>query len=267
MQPDLPRYEVLAFKYATREGTRSHFFLGGDSHDTPQNLDYYVWTIRDGARTILVDTGFTAEMSAKRGRNFIVAPEVALARAGMEPASVTDVVITHLHYDHAGNLDKFPNATFHVQDDELDFATGRYMCFSCMRKPYEVDDVVELVRLVYKDRVRFHAGRGEVAPGVEVRRIGGHTAGLQAVRVHTQRGWVALASDASHLYENMQAARPFPLVFNVGEMLDGYGTLREMADSEDHIVPGHDPEVVRRYPALAPEWAGLVVRLDRAPSR
>jgi glyoxylase-like metal-dependent hydrolase (beta-lactamase superfamily II) len=262
-----PRYEVLAFKYATRHGTRSHFFLGGDPHDTPQALDYYVWSIRGEGRTMLVDTGFTAEMSRKRGRDFLVAPELALARAGIDPAEVTDVVLTHLHYDHAGNLDKFPNATFHVQDDEMRFATGRYMCSACQRKPYEVDDVVQLLRLVYKERVKFHKGRGNVADGVELWRIGGHTDGLQSVRVHTGRGWIALASDATHLYENFEARRPFPLVFNVGEMLDGYDILREMADSDEHIVPGHDPLVMQIYPPYSPALADQVVRLDRAPTK
>ena len=157
-------------------------------------------------------------------------------------------VLTHLHYDHAGNLDKLPNAQFHVQDDELDFATGRYMCFVPMRHAYSVEDVVTLVRYVYQDRVVFHDGDEHIAPGVSLLKIGGHTKGLQAVRVNTQRGWVVLASDASHYYENMEKGRPFPIVHNVADMLSGYARLSAAAQSEDHIIPGHDPQVMSRYP-------------------
>jgi glyoxylase-like metal-dependent hydrolase (beta-lactamase superfamily II) len=84
---------------------------------------------------------------------------------------------------------------------------------------------------------------------VQLLLIGGHTAGLQALRVHTGRGWVVLASDASHYYENMERARPFPIVYNVADMLAGHRRLAAAADSLEHIVPGHDPEVLKRYPA------------------
>jgi len=120
-----------------------------------------------------------------------------------------------------------------------------------MRHAYSVDDVVELVRSVYQERVVFHDGDGEAAPGIRLLSIGGHTKGLQAVQVHTARGWVVLASDASHFYENMEAGRPFPIVHSVADMLQGYAKLHAAADSPDHIVPGHDPRVLDIYPRLA----------------
>src|SRR3546814_14350164 len=85
------------------------------------------------------------------------------------------------------------------------------MCFEPMRHAYSFDDVVTLVRNVYEDRVVFHDGNAELAPGVSLLKIGGHTKGLQSVRVNTQRGWVVLASDASHYYENMERQRPFQI--------------------------------------------------------
>lgn len=117
--------------------------------------------------------------------------------------------------------------------------------------------MVQLVRRVYADRVRFHRGDETLCPGVELIHIGGHTKGLQAVRVHTRRGWVVLASDASHCYANMDDATPFPTVYNVAEMLDGHRRCVANADSADHVVPGHDPLVLRRYPVLP----GLPVRV------
>src|SRR5690606_17743304 len=174
-------------------------------------------------------------------------------------SQINDVILTHLHYDHAGNLDKLPNARFHIQDAEVDFATGRCMCFEPMRHAYSVEDVVTLVRRVYDDRVVFHDGDQTIAPGVSLLKIGGHTKGLQSVRVHTARGWVVLASDASHYYENMERRRPFPIVHNVADMLTGYTRLSAAADSPDHIVPGHDPMVMTRYPLHRPDDPDTVV--------
>ena len=88
---------------------------------------------------------------------------------------------------------------------------------------------------------------------------------LQVVRVMTRRGWVVLASDAAHLYANFQTVRPFPIVFHVGAMIDGYRRLRELAASADHIIPGHDPLVMRRYPPATPALEGIAVRLDVEP--
>lgn len=130
---------------------------------------------------------------------------------------------------------------------------------------YEVDDVTEMVRRVYENRVQFVDGVREIAPGIEVHHIGGHTKGLQSVRVRTNRGWVVLASDASHFYAHMEQDRAFPILYNLGDMLDGYRTLRRLATSPRHIVPGHDPMVMDRYPAAWAGTQGWIVRLDADP--
>jgi len=260
-----PEYEVLAIKYAWRPARRTDLFLGGDLHDAPATMDYYLWVIRGEGRLVLVDTGFNQDMADKRGRTLLRTPVEALKLAGVDASAVEQIVITHFHNDHVGGFDSFPNAVFHVQDDEMAFATGRHMRYERFAKPYEPDHICGLVRLVYGSRVVFHDGDDEIAPGISVHRIGGHTMGLQAVRVHTRRGWVVLASDASHYYEHFETDRAFPLVFHVGDLLQGYATLRRLASSDRHIVPGHDPLVLKRYPAAAPGLEGSVVRLDVDP--
>lgn len=260
-----PEYEVYAIRYATRDARRPNHFIGGDPHDVPMPMDYFVWLARCAQRTFVVDTGFGPQVAARRGRTLLRTPAAGLALLGVSAAEVKDVVITHLHYDHAGTFDAFTSAQFHLQDDEMAYATGRHMRHRQFNHGYEVDEVVGMVRMVYKDRVRFHAGAAELAPGLSVHRIGGHTNGLQCVRVHTQRGWVVLASDASHYYEHMEQNRLFTTMFNPGEAVDGYATLAQLADSRQHIVPGHDPLVMQRYPAPSPELSGIVVRLDVNP--
>ena len=257
-----PVYEVYAIKYAHHERTASQNFLGGDPHDGPMPLDYFVWLVRGEGRDLLVDTGFNAAAAARRQRQLLRPVEQALSLIGVEPGAVRDVVITHLHYDHVGNFDLFPRATFHLQDLEMQFATGRCMCHEPMRHAFDVEDVVGMVRTVYAGRVRFHAGDAQLAPGISVHLIGGHTMGLQVVRVATRRGHVVLASDASHYYANMGEGRPFPIVYNVADMMEGWGKLLALADSAAHVIPGHDPLVLERFPAPSKELQGIVVRLD-----
>jgi len=260
-----PNYEVIALKYATRAGARPDHFVGGDPHDVPAPMDYYLWVIRNADRMVLVDTGFNQDMATKRHRTLLRRPVEALALLGIAPDAVRDIVITHLHNDHIGTFDEYPNARFHLQDNEMAFATGRYMCCERFNRAYEIEHVAGVVRLTYQDRIEFHQGDAEIAPGISVHRIGGHTAGLQAVRVHTARGWVVLASDASHYYEHFEKRRCFPLVFHVGDALEGYARLLALAESPQHVIPGHDPLVAVRYPAHAPGLEGIAFRLDAEP--
>ena len=198
-------YEVFAVKYAHHgPRTAAMNFIGGDPHQGSHDLDFYVWAVVGKDRTIVVDTGFDEAMAKKRDRQIMKPVAEALKMAGIAPDKVSDVIITHLHYDHSGNYDAFPNARYHLQDCEMDFATGRCMCDEKMRVAFEADDVTALVRKVYAGRVTYHDGEDQVAPGITVHHIGGHSKGLQAVRVKTARGNVVLASDAIHLYEHLE---------------------------------------------------------------
>lgn len=258
----IPQYEVYAIKYAHHERRASQNFLGGDPHDGPMPLDYFVWLVRGDGREVVVDTGFSAAVAARRGRNHLRCPTEGLRSLKCDALSVNDVVITHLHYDHVGNFDLFPSATFHLQDLEMRYATGRHMAKEEFSGPYDVEDVVGMVRRAYAGRVRFHDGDAEIHRGLSVHLIGGHTLGLQAVRVSTRRGWLVLASDASHLYANMEQVRPFPIVWSVPDMVQGYRRLLELAESPAHIIPGHDPLVLDRYPAPSAELKDIAARLD-----
>ncbi|MCY1192952.1 Metallo-beta-lactamase superfamily protein [compost metagenome] len=260
-----PSYEVYALKYATRPALRSANFVGGDPHDAPMPLDYYVWVVRNQDRLVLVDTGFFQDMADKRHRSLLRTPVQALELIGVQAADVRDIVITHMHNDHAGTFDAWPNARFHLQDAEMDYATGRHMACGVHSRAYEPDHVAGLIRLVYGDRVAFHDGDGDIAPGISVHRVGGHTAGMQVVRVRTARGWVVLASDASHFYEHIGARRAFPLVFHMGDMFQGYARIEALAESPEHIIPGHDPLVMEKYPPVRRDLAGIAARLDVPP--
>ncbi len=259
-------HEVFAIQYGYHARRASENYVFGDPHDAEEPLAYFVWLIRGPHGNIVVDTGFDQSMASQRGRTMLHPVSEGLAALGVNAAQVEDVIVTHLHYDHAGNHDLFPRATYHLQDAEMSYATGRCMGHAHARVPFEAEDVVAMVRKVYQGRVAFNDGDDQIVPGVTVHRIGGHSKGLQAVRVSTRRGPVVLASDASHLYAHFETGRVFPIVDSISEVLEGYGTLRRLAESDAHIVPGHDPMVVQRYPAAAPGLEGWVVRLDADPA-
>jgi glyoxylase-like metal-dependent hydrolase (beta-lactamase superfamily II) len=176
------------------------------------------------------------------------------------------VILTHLHYDHVGNFHKLPNARFHLQEREMAYATGKYMRYPKLGHSFHVEDVVGMVRLNFKGRVEMYSGEAEIAPGITLHPTYGHSHGLQSVRVNTKRGWLVLASDATHFYENMRTDRPFTTAFHIGEMLDAFRTLERLAPTPRHIVPGHDPYVMKEYPAPKGSLEGIAVRLDVEPS-
>ena len=260
-----PSWRVYALRYAMRDAQRREHFIGGDPHDAPMPMDYFIWVMVNGARAIVLDTGFTEAVARKRKRTYLRCPIESLPLLGVDPAAVEDVVISHLHYDHVGSFHKFPRARFHLQEQEMHYACGHYMKYPKLRHSFEVEDVVGILRMTYADRVEFYAGDAQLAPGITLHAVGGHSMGLQCVRVNTERGQVVLASDVTHFYENMETGRPFTTAFHVGGMLEGFDRLRALAPSPRHIVPGHDPEVMRRYPAV-PGLEGIAVELHCEPS-
>jgi glyoxylase-like metal-dependent hydrolase (beta-lactamase superfamily II) len=258
------QYQLYAVKYAEApDRLRGNNFIASDPHDTsPMPLDFFVWAAVGRERTFVIDTGFDVLDAGRRGRKLLRSVTEALAAVGVDAATTVDVIVTHLHYDHVGGYEQFPKARFHLQEKEMQFATGPHMCTHALNHAFTAEHVAGMVHRVYEGRVIFHDGTEQLAPGIRVHHVGGHTMGLQIVTVNTSRGEVVVASDASHFYENMDAVSPFAVVYNVGDMVRAYDTLRKLAPTADHIVPGHDPKVFDRYPAPSPALEGIAVRLD-----
>jgi glyoxylase-like metal-dependent hydrolase (beta-lactamase superfamily II) len=259
-------HEIYAVRYG-HHGPRNALmnFIGGDPHQTSDDLDFYVWVITGNHGTVVVDTGFDEAMAKKRERTILKPVAEGLKSIGITPDSVTDIIITHLHYDHCGNYGVFPRARYHLQDCEMNFVTGRCMCEDRFRVAFEADDVTAMVRKVFDGRVTFHDGEQQIRPGITVHHIGGHSKGLQAVRVKTKRGDVVLASDSAHLYAHLESKKVFPITYNADDAVAGYAKLEKLASSPGHVVPGHDPKVLQRYPAPSDALKGWAVRLDAEP--
>ncbi len=254
---------IDAIRYARHERTAAaNFNAPVDDHDLPMPLDYYVWAIhRDGHPPVVVDTGFGAAAAAARGREITRPIRQSLRDAGIDRLGVTDVILTHLHYDHAGGIEDFPNARFHVQDAEMAFATSRHVCDAHTRAPFDGEPVAELVKRLYHDHVVFHDGDDEFAPGISLRLAQGHTAGLQVVVCETERGDVVLASDAAHLYANITRHLPFPIFIDEADYARAQQRALDLAHgSLDHLIPGHDPLVLAAFPC-----ENEIARVDLPP--
>jgi glyoxylase-like metal-dependent hydrolase (beta-lactamase superfamily II) len=255
-----PQYEVFALRYARMdEPTQGDVLIYPDDHTASMPLDFFVWAIRGEGRTIVLDTGFDAASGKRRGRKWIRSPIDALRTIGVDADEVEDVVLSHMHWDHAGHWAEFPKARFHLQDAEIAYCTGRCMCHQPMRRTFDVEHVTSAIHHVFAERVQFHDGEDEIAPGITLHLVGGHTGGMQIMRVPTARGWLVLASDATHFWHNIRRRSPFVIVHNLEKMIEGWVLCEKLADGPDHIIPGHDPEVLRRFPKVAadPETVAL----------
>ncbi|MQA01970.1 MAG: MBL fold metallo-hydrolase [Streptosporangiales bacterium] len=256
-------HEVYAVKFGEHtHGVRGEYFHGSAAHpwDEQRQLDYYVWLIRSGAQDVVVDAGFTAETAARRKRNHFRSPSQALAMLDTACDSVPYVILSHFHYDHVGDIEAFSDARFVVQEKEMAFWTGKYAWRKEFRRLVERDDMERLVRFGLDGRMLFVDGEHEVVPGVRVHHVGGHTAGLQVVSVETERGTVVLAADATHLYGNVENDAPFGIFMSLPGMYDTFDTLHALASSSELIVPGHDPDVLKRYDQVD-GLDGLAVRI------
>ncbi len=257
---------VYAIRYARRDARSGEHFYGHDPHDAPMPMDYFMWVAVSDAAAVVIDAGFTPEVARERGREIVCDPVEVLARLGVAADDVSDVVLTHLHYDHTGNLAAFPRARFWVQDSEMAFWTGRYAARGEIGAVVTPADVIDLVRLNFEHRLAFVDGDGRVAPGITVHRVGGHAPGLQVVLVDAPGGRVLLASDASHFYANLEQDRPFAIVHSLPGMYGAFDRVHELAGASEPralIVPGHDPLVMERHPPAAPGLEGLAVELTR----
>jgi glyoxylase-like metal-dependent hydrolase (beta-lactamase superfamily II) len=247
-------YEVVALRYATLRSRKSELIYRYESYGEPDaevEMAYYFWLLRRGDEAIVVDTGFDPVIGERRGRTCLCPPVDALRRVGVEPADVKTVVITHFHYDHVGNLAAFPRAQFVVPRKELDFWTGPLADRFQFAAHVEPEEIEQLERLAANGRVRVIDGREEILDGITLVSVGGHSPGQVTAAIPVADGVVALASDAVHFYEELELERPFGVVADLAQMYAAYDALKQLAAAGAAVVPGHDPAVLERFPALA----------------
>jgi glyoxylase-like metal-dependent hydrolase (beta-lactamase superfamily II) len=222
---------------------------------------YSLWLVLDGSSAMLVDTGFPADVAARRNIRFERTAREAVQEFGLAARDISTILLSHLHFDHAGGLDAFPQAQVIVQQADIDFYTGEFMRFPLCASAVEKADIAELERIRDDGRLVTLRGDTEIDEDVAVYHIGGHTPGTQAIGVRGRSADVVLASDAAHLYANLEARVPYPVLHDVPTSCVAFERLGLLADQGAAVVPGHDGLVMDRFERADGPRADFAVKL------
>ena len=248
----LPAYEVFAVRYGTLPKFRVSGLVAGA--DTGRRLDIalMVWVIRDPrGRVVLLDAGFKRpDLLARWKPEAYRLPSEAVGALGIEADDVTDVIVSHVHWDHFDGADLFPGARFWIQRGELLHhldSTG-----ASRDRALDAPDAAMLHALRVAGRVSEIDGDArEILPGITVYTGGKHTFASQYVGVKTPDGTIVLASDNLYLYENLDRRRPIAQTLDSASNLAAQERMRTLASETRLVVPGHDPAVFERFPRVA----------------
>ena len=254
-----PQYEMYAIRYATIPDFRVSALVAGADSARKLDIAMMVWLVRGDGRNILVDSGFYREQFFRQWHvSDFVKPSEALKRVGLKAEDVTDVIITHLHWDHADGMDLFPHARFWIQKDELQYYAGEAWQSKRTHGGIDPDDVLEAVKLNTDGRVGLVNGDAqEILPGVTCYTGGRHTYASQYVGVNTGGGIVVLASDNMYLYENLEKHVPIAATLDAISNLRAQDRMKQLAASPRLIIPGHDPAVMTSFPNPMPGVAKI----------
>ena len=264
-----PEYEVYAIRYADQgDGLVSagSLMLSAENDQMIPGMAYYVYLIEGNGMSIAVDTGFAPVLTERLGSRLHFSGPDGLRRLGRDPAAISDLIITHAHYDHVGCLEDFTSATFHIDTEMMPIVEGTDPCHPFFRQGYGKRDCATIRRLKADGRLVEHTNVSIPWPGIELIHIGGHCRGQMVIRVNTKRGPIVLASDAAHLYQEWEEEKPFGVFYDMPAMLEGYRTLTNLSGgSRTEMIAGHDAAVMAMFPAPAKEHEEAIVSLHEAP--
>lgn len=258
----MPEYSIYAARYAGPFEVYSGYLVWQWDMATSafERENWYLWCVRGERHTVVVDTGADPAMTLERKRSPLFEnPADVIGRLGVDVATVEHVVLTHLHWDHAGGVRLFPRATFYLQAAEYRFWTSDPIAarppFANLADPASLD---HLASLEGTDRLVLLEGDAEILPGVTCLLASGHTPGLQAVAVDTVRGTAILGSDCAHVFRNIRHDWPSAFSMDLAECLRSFDKLRGLAAAPELIFPGHDVLMHDDYPLVADGVTQLV---------
>ena len=259
----IPEYEIYACKYGGPITRKMAIALWNSGWDMDGQINYYVWAIKAAnGETIVVDTGASPALAAARKIADYENPVDVLARLDVNADTVTKVVLTHMHWDHSGNIEAylqaFPKAKIYVQKRELEFCVKNPLC---QRKPvailfdYPANKMVG--DLAGSDRLVIVDGDTTLVPGVDLFLAPGHTLGLQVLRVNTAKGPAVVGSDCAHLFRGYQEDTGSAFIMDMPAWIQSFDKVKSKAAIE-LIFPGHDVLMANNYPAVAEGVTRLV---------
>ena len=242
-----PTYEVFAIRYATVPSFPVRALIAGVDTSRRMDIAMSVWLLRGNRRNVLVDAGFYRDKFVQRWKpvNF-VQPSDAVKSAGVRPEDVTDIIVSHIHWDHADGIDLFPNARVWIQKDEYE----HYVAPDGAARDRAIDPDDSKMLSVLKARGRVHLIDGdsiEIIPGITVFTGGKHTFASQYATVRSDVGTMVIASDNAYLYENLEQHRPIAQTLDSLSNLAAQARMARLASDPRLIIPGHDPGVFAKF--------------------
>jgi glyoxylase-like metal-dependent hydrolase (beta-lactamase superfamily II) len=256
--------QIHAVRFASATSTKSANYLRYDVYrepDGPQICDFYYWVIRTPDTVVLVDAGFSRELAGTWGVPFDLDVPEGLAALGLTPADVDTVVLTHLHSDHAGNLELFENAQIVLQGAEYDFWFGPMAARGQFKDSVDAAHLASVSAARSAGRLRLPVGDVELSAQVRLRLAPGHTPGSQLVEVRVGGEKLVLAGDALHYFEELELDRPFAICCDVAGMYSSFDLIRSLVAEGATVIPGHDRRVAEEY-ASTPIGRGLGLLID-----
>lgn len=249
-EPGRAVYRVYALSYGHSAYREDKIVLGGSSRSRLR-FEWLFWLVRGNGRTILVDTGFSDLKAVRRwGLRRFVSPTARLRTLGLAPEDVTDIILTHAHWDHVGDLRLYRNATVWIQDTEYQHAAAHVSADRPRSRGMRWSDLRALRSAESEGRLRRVDGERQIAPGVTVTLGGAHTPGFQYASVDAIDGRIIIAGDATYLYINNQWHRPIGAAVDHAANLEAIRDMQRRAASPFFILPGHDPLVMRHFPRI-----------------
>src|ERR1022692_2425434 len=254
-----PDYEIYAIRYAVLPEFPVAELVAGADPGRKLDIAMMIWLVRGNGHNILVDCGFYHEHFFREWKvSDFIKPSETLKLLGLKPEDITDIVITHMHWDHSDGMDLFPNARIWIQKDELQYYAGEAWQAKDTHGGIDEEDVLSLIKLNTQGRVGMVNGDAqEIIPGITCYIGGKHTYASQFVTVNTAAGTVVLASDNMYLYENLERHVPIAATLDADSNLRAQDRMKQLAADPRLIVPGHDPAVMTRFPNPKPGVAKI----------
>jgi len=258
MTSSIPIYKIYALKYAGPFKRPLAKVIWNRGWEESIEVNYYIWVVQGHGETIVVDCGVAPALAKKMELDNYVSPADVLARIGIEGSKVEKLIVTHINFDHVSGIELFPRATVYVQKREFDF----YIKDPISKKPpflASSDPVGNgyLAGLEGTERLVLVDGDQEILPGIELLLAPGHTPGLQAVAVHTEKGTAILGSDCGHLFRNYEEEIPSCYIVDLVSWMRSYDKLKAKVSSKALLFPGHDVKMLTDYPKVAEEITRL----------
>jgi len=244
-------YKVFAVSYGRSYSKASHVFKGASNYQRVP-FEWLFWVIKGNNKIILVDTGFNdSKLAKRRGIYNYVSPIDRLNQLHISPSEVSDIILTHSHWDHIGSLAAFQHANVWMQKGEYKYMLETVNSGERSSKGIRLSDVKNLNALNYEGRLKLVDGNKSLFPGIEIRYAGGHTPGSQYVIVNALDGLIVLASDNTYMYQNNRKHIPIGKAADHDENMKLIHEMQTIAASPFYIIPGHDPRVMYWFPRIS----------------